>query len=50
MAVVGVGWHLIGGDKEEVGRDSDGLGVGVGIRLEHGPGRKVGVEGSKRVE
>ena len=48
--VVGAGRHRLVGGKEEGGRVSEGLGVGVGLGIECGPRRRGGVEGSKRVE
>ena len=49
-AVVRASQHQLGGGEEEDIRVSDGLGVGVGLGIEHGPGRRGGVKGSKRVE
>ena len=36
--------------EEEGGGRSDGLGVGSGLRIDYRPGRRGGVQGSKRVE
>ena len=51
-AVMGEGWHGLGGGKEEGDRGRDGLGVvvGVRVRLKRGLGRRGRVKGSERVE
>ena len=50
LAVVGTGRPRLGWVEEKGGRGSDGLGVGVGLRIERGPGQRGEVEGSKLVE
>ena len=50
LTVVGPGRHRLGGVEEEGGGGRDGPGVGVGLRIERGPGQRGEVEGSKLVE
>ena len=50
MAVVGAGWHQLGGGIEKGGRCSNGFGIIVGLGLGRKSGRRGGVEGSEQVE